>query len=181
MATEHDVPPAQTGNGPVPTGWARWSELFVAAGIFIGGLVILLESRDIRVTVGTTVSPRLVPEIVGIGAMAIAVWYIVDIFRAPHSLSAGEDSEDVDIDAPTSWRTLVIIGIALTLFAFTVRSWGFALASAMMFTISAYGMGSNRHAWNVAIGLTLGFIVFFVFDSWLGVRLPEGILGDLLP
>lgn len=165
----------------IPTGFERWSELLVAAGFLIVGIIILVGTQDIRVTRAVTVSPRIVPQIVGIGILLIGTWYVIDIFRVPHIISAGEDSEDVDIDAPTSWRTLILIGVALTLFAFLVQPIGFALAAAVMFTISSYAMGGRNIAMNALIGLILGTVIYVIFDGWLGVRLPDGPLDSILP
>lgn len=181
MAREPLEPPALQEPQHTPTGWERWSELLVAAGFLLTGIIILIGTQDIRVTRAATVSPRIIPQIVGIAILLVGTWYVIDIIRHPHVISGGEDSEDVDIDAPTDWRTLIIIGIALTIFAFTVQPLGFALASALMFAITSYAMGSQRHVLNILIGLVLGTIVFTIFDGWLGVRLPDGFLADILP
>src|SRR5690606_355552 len=98
------------------TGWERWSELLVAAGMIIIGIVILVYTQDIRVIRSATVSPRIIPQIVGVATLLIGAWYVIDIIRTPHEISGGEDSEDVDIDAPTDWRALIIIAIGLTVF-----------------------------------------------------------------
>jgi putative tricarboxylic transport membrane protein len=181
MENEHVPPPPIPVERHTPTGFERWSELLVAAGFIILGIVILVESQDIRVTRSTVVSPRLVPQIVGIGILLVGAWYVFDIVRKPHDISGGEDSEDVDINAPTDWRTLILIGVGLTIFAFIVEPLGFTLASAVMFTITSTAMGSRRYLLNALIGLILGVSVFLVFDTWLGVRLPTGILENVLP
>lgn len=181
MASEHHGDDLLPIERRTLTGWERWSELLVAATLLLIGAIVLIYSRDIRIIPSATVSPRLIPQIVGVGSLLIGVWYVIDIIRSPHEISAGEDSEDVDIDAPTDWRALFIIGIGLTVFALIVRTAGFALASMAMFAISAYGMGSRKHHLNILIGLVLGISVFLVFDTWLGVRLPAGWLDPILP
>lgn len=163
------------------TGWERWSELLVAAGLILIGIVILVNTQDIRVIRSATVSPRIIPQIVGVGTLVVGAWYLIDIIRTPHEISGGEDSEDVDIDAPTDWRALIIIAIGLTVFAFIVEPAGFALAAGVMFFITSYAMGSRNYVLNALFGLALGVAVFLVFDTWLGVRLPAGWLDPLLP
>jgi putative tricarboxylic transport membrane protein len=165
----------------VPTGFERWSELLVAAGMIVLGIIILIYTQDIRVTRSTTVSPRIIPQIVGIGTLLVGVWYLIDIIRVPHVISGGEDSEDVDINASTDWNALIILGIALTIFAFIVEIVGFSLAAAVMFFITSFGMGSRKFFLNGLIGLVLGVAVFLIFDTWLGVRLPAGWLDGVLP
>lgn len=163
------------------TGWERWSELLVAAGLIIIAIVILVYTQDIREIRSATVSPRIIPRIVGVGTMLIGAWYVFDIIRTPHVISGGEDSEDVDIDAPTDWRALILIGLGLTVFAVLVKQAGFAIAAAAMFFITSYGMGSKKYVLNALFGLVLGVAVFLIFDTWLGVRLPSGWLEPILP
>lgn len=163
------------------TGWERWSELFVAAGLILIGIIILIYTQDIREIRSATVSPRIIPQIVGVGTLLIGAWYVIDIIRTPHQITGGEDSEDVDIDAPTDWRALFIIGIGLTVFAAIVEPTGFALAAAAMFSITSLAMGSRKYVLNSLLGLALGVAVFLVFDTWLGVRLPAGWLEPILP
>jgi putative tricarboxylic transport membrane protein len=181
MARDELQPQELQGHEVVPTGFERWSEILVAVGFLIVGVIILIQTQDIRVTRSATVSPRIIPQIVGVAMLLVGAWYVIDIIRTPHEISGGEDSEDVDIEAPTDWRTLILIGIALTVFAFIVEPLGFALASAVMFTLTSFAMGSKRHILNVLIGLALGIIVFLIFDTWLGVRLPGGVLEEILP
>lgn len=172
---DHDEQPSV-----VPTGFARWSELLVAAGVIVIGIVILVQTQDIRVMRTVQVSPRIVPQIVGTGMILVGLWYGWDIYRKPHVLSAGEDDEDVDITADVNWRVLIAISAGLLLSAVLMRPGGFIVASAALFTISSTAMGSRNVPVNALIGVVLGTIVYFVFDSWLGVRLPSGILGPLL-
>jgi putative tricarboxylic transport membrane protein len=145
------------------------------------GIVILVYTRDIRVIRSATVSPRIIPEVVGVGTLVVGVWYAIDIIRVPHQITGGEDSEDVDIDAPTDWTALVVIALGLTVFALIVETAGFSIAAAAMFFITSFAMGSRKYAWNAVIGVALGIAVFLVFDTWLGVRLPAGWLDGILP
>lgn len=175
---ESEYPPSveDLTEGPELKGWARWSELIVASGIILAALTILWLARDFRLPPGVTVSPRVFPQLVGAGMLLVGVWYVVDIIRTPNRLSAGEDSEDVDIEAEADWATLIFVGIGLTAFALLVEPAGFAIASGTMFAICSTAMGSKNLIWNVVIGMALGLAVFFTFDYWLGVRLPNGWL-----
>lgn len=160
----------------IPTGWARWSELVVAAALLVLGGIILYQTRDIRIVKSMSqVSPRVIPNAVGAILILLGIWYSVDIVRHPHVISAGEDDEDVDIEAPTDWKVLGAIALALAAFALLMQPAGFIIASAALFAISSTGMGSRKVLLNVLIGLVLGAIVYLVFDRWLGVRLPGGI------
>lgn len=178
---EGEYPPSveEFTQGPEPTGFARWSELIVAGIIIVAAITILWLARDFRVPPGVRISPKVFPQLVGAGMLLVGVWYVVDIIRVPNVLSAGEDSEDVDIDAEADWVTLIFVGIGLTAFALLVEPAGFAIAAATMFAICSTAMGSKKLVLNILIGLALGLAVFFTFDYWLGVRLPNGWLEYL--
>lgn len=164
----------------IPTGWARWSELLVAAALVVIGGIILIQTQDIRIVKSMSqVSPRVIPYGVGTILIALGAWYAIDIVRHPHVISAGEDDEDVDLEAPTDWSVLGFIALALAAFALLMQPAGFIVASAALFTISSTGMGSRKVLLNVGIGLILGAIIYVVFDRWLGVRLPGGITEPL--
>lgn len=167
--------------GPEPKGWERWIELVVAIAVILVAVTILWLARDFRAPRSVRVSPRVFPQLVGIGMLLVGVWYVVDIVRNPNSLSAGEDSEDVDITADANWLTLGLVALGLTAFALLVQPAGFAIAAAVMFTICSTAMGSKNVVMNAVIGLVLGVAVYLVFDTWLGVRLPEGWLAFILP
>ena len=182
MATEPDmVPPPSDDNVYVPTGLARWSELLIPLVLIIAGGVILVQTQDIRVIRSMSqVSPRAIPNLVGGGLIVVGVWYVIDIIRKPHALTAGEDAEDVDIDAPTDWGVLGIIGVGLAIFALLIEPAGFIIASAVLFAISSTAMGSRKVLANTLIGLILASLVYLIFDTWLGVRLPTGVLEPML-
>lgn len=160
-----------------PTGFERWSELIVAGAFILAAIVVLWLARDFRIPPGVRISPRLFPQLVGSGMLLVGVWYVIDVIRTPNQLSGGEDSEDVDIDADADWVTLIFIGIGLTAFALLVEPAGFAIAAGVMFAICSTAMGSKNLIMNIVIGLALGLAVFLAFDSWLGVRLPNGWLS----
>lgn len=181
MQSEYPPNIDEMTEGPEPTGWQRWIELSVAIGVIVIAIIILWLAQDFRAPRSVRVSPRVFPQLVGLGMLLVGVWYVVDVIRTPRALSAGEDSEDVDIDADVNWLTLFLLAVALTVFALLVEPAGFAIAAGTMFAISSTAMGSKNILMNIIIGLVLGTAVFFVFDTWLGVRLPEGWLSSILP
>jgi putative tricarboxylic transport membrane protein len=160
--------------------WQRWGEMALAIGVLVIGIVVLVGTQDIAVRQGVVVSPRIIPNIIGIGLVAVAIWYAIDIIRSPHRATGGEDAEDVDPEAETDWQVLGIIAVALVIYAAMMEYVGFILASTALYAISAFAMGSSRIVRNAAIGLALGTAIFLLFDGWLGVRLPTGWLEELV-
>lgn len=181
MQSEYPPNIDEMTEGAEPTGWQRWIELAVAIGVILVAIGIIWLAQDFRAPRSVRVSPRVFPQLVGTGMLLVGVWYVIDVVRSPRALSAGEDSEDVDINADVSWLTLSLLAVALTAFALLVKPAGFAIAAATMFAISSTAMGSKNIVLNILIGLGLGVAVFLVFDTWLGVRLPEGWLSGILP
>ncbi len=179
-------PGAQVTGEPEPAApealsfWDRWGELLLASGVLALGIVVLVGTQDIKVRQGVVVSPRIVPTIVGIGLVILSIWYAFDIFRAPHRASGGEDSEDVDPEAQADWSVIGTIALALVVYAVLIKPAGFVIASALLFVISSFAMGSRRYLRDTAIGVLLSVAVFLLFDGWLQVRLPDGILEGLL-
>ncbi|MDQ4044980.1 MAG: tripartite tricarboxylate transporter TctB family protein, partial [Chloroflexota bacterium] len=156
-------------------------EMFVALGVLALGIVMLVETQDIRVRQGVVVSPRIIPQIVGAGLVSVAVWYGIDVIRGPRRGAAGgEDSEDVDPEAKTDWSVIGIIAIGLVAYAALMEGVGFIVASAVLFVISAFAMGSRHIVRDVVIGAVLAVGIFLLFDRWLGVRLPEGWVASQL-
>jgi putative tricarboxylic transport membrane protein len=174
-----DATPAPPADDQPLGFWARWGELFVAAGVLALGIVILVGAQDIRLRSGVVVSPRIFPQIVGTVLVVLSIWYALDIVRAPNLGGAGEDDEDVDPNAPTNWMVIGILAVALVAYAVLMRPAGFIIASTILFTISTWAMGSRAWARNAVIGLVLAVGVYLLFSRWLGVRLPAGWLEGL--
>jgi putative tricarboxylic transport membrane protein len=163
-----------------PSTMARYAELAVALAVIALGVLILVETRDIRLTRATArVGPRVIPTIVGVGQIVVGIWYAIEVVVFRHPAPVEADAEDMDPDAPTDWRTLALLGGALIAYASLIERAGFVIASAVLFVIAALAMGSRRYVRDIACGSVLGIVAFLIFDQWLGVRLPEGWLGGL--
>jgi putative tricarboxylic transport membrane protein len=177
------IPQADDGpepERPVPSDWARYAELAVAAAVVLLGIVILIDTRDIRVPKAfSSVGPRVVPIIVGWGLVIVGAWYAIDILRGDTAAPSG-DSEDADPTLPADWGVLGGLAIALGAYALLIERAGYVLASAALFTLAATAMGSRQYLRDLAIGLILGASTYYAFTEWLGIRLPQGLLERFL-
>lgn len=168
---ESESPPPQS-----ETGWTRYAEVLVAVGVVAMGIVILLETRDIRVPQAfSSVGPRVVPTVIGWGLVVIGAWYAIDVVRG-HTAAPSEDSEDADPTLPADWKVLGGLAIALASYAVLMDPAGFVIASAVLFVMAAFSMGSRQIVRDIAIGLAVSLATFLVFSEWLGIRLPLGLL-----
>jgi putative tricarboxylic transport membrane protein len=170
---------AEPADAPEPSRWIRRAELLLALGVVALGILILLETRDIRVARAMArVGPRVIPTIVGFGLITIGVWYAIEILRSRETpVEAG--SEDVDPNLPADWRALAGIGVALVLYLLTIERLGFIIASAVMFVIAAAAMGSRQWLRDTAVAALLSAAVYVVFSQGLDVRLPQGVLDGV--
>ena len=180
MAELADRPEAERETStPDANSSARLVELLVAAAVIALGLVILWQTGEIRDTPTARVSARLFPRIIGVGTLVIGAWYVVDVLRGG-TAAPQADAEDVDPTLPTDWRCVGFIGLALLAYVLLIERAGFIIASVALFLIAAFGMGSRRYLRDIAIAILLATAVYYGFTEGLGVRLPAGVLEDVL-
>lgn len=177
MSMDSTTPAGEPGNDqPEPSNWGRYAEFMVALGLLAMGIVILVDLQDIRVPRAfSSVGPRVFPTVVGWGLIVIGVWYVIDVALG-HAVAPSADSDDADPTLPADWAVMGGIAFSLVVYALLMESAGFVVASAALFTIAAYAMGSRRYVRDIAIAVAVSLITFFAFSEWLGIRLPYGIL-----
>lgn len=179
-------PPEQPPAGPggsgrtEPSRWGRIAEIMVALGVIALGIIVLIETRDIRVSRAMArVGPRVIPTIVGGGLILIGIWYAIEVLLHPGTAISTE-SEDVDPTLPPDWGTIAGVGAGLVVYMLTIERLGFIIASALLFIITAFSMGSRSWLRDGAFAILLATGVYVAFSTGLGVRLPEGVLEGVL-
>lgn len=174
-------PPVATAPGepPEPSRWGRLAEVLVALGVVALGIAVLVQTQDIRVPGAMArVGPRVIPTIVGGGLVLIGIWYAIDaLLGSGHEVETG--SEDADPTLPADWTTIGGIGVALVVYMVTIERLGFIVASALLFVITAFSMGSRSYGRDITLGVLIAAAVYIAFSNGLGVRLSEGILEGL--
>src|SRR5665811_1226673 len=64
----------------------RWGEMLIAATVLGLGVLVLAETRSIRVSAAfAQVSPRLIPQVIGVGLIIVGLWYALEIIRKPYT------------------------------------------------------------------------------------------------
>ena len=166
-----DTHPARTGNR---------SELGVAALLVVlGGLVLWDASRiPARSTPTDPIGPGAVPVLVGVVLLACAVVLAVDVLRGGRG--EAEAGEDVDPDAPSDWRTILLLVAAFLANVVLIERAGWPVSGAVLFWGCAYALGSRRYVRDVLIAVVLSVLTYLLFARGLGVQLPAGVLEGVL-
>jgi putative tricarboxylic transport membrane protein len=167
----------EKGNSPhLDTG--RIAEFALAVGVVILGVVILWQTRGIRIPpMNAQMGPRTIPYVVGAGLVVVGLWFAVDVLRGRASQAgSGEDSEDADTTLPTEWDTIGFIAISLVVYLFLIERAGFIIASSVLFFGAAFGMGSRRILRDVVVAIVMSTAIYLIFTRGLDLPLPEGVL-----
>ena len=155
-----------TARSPVPLG-----EMLISFALIALGSFVVLETQSIAETQGyAQIGPRLFPYIIGVGLTlcgAVLGW---------HALTGGWRNIPLDQEghgAP-DWLAFFIISAGIVLHMVVIGWAGFIIASTLLFVLIARGFGSRRLVRDALIAVALAAVVFFVFTSGLGLKLPSG-------
>ena len=150
--------------------------LFLGAiGVLVVVSALLLpESRIARGPVG----PAVVPLVVGALLIITAVVLALDIRRGGRGEPEG--GEDIDISAPSDWRTVLMLAAAFVANALLIEPVGWWFSGAVLFWGSAFALGSRHYVRDAALAFALSLGTFYLFALGLGTTLPPGILRGVL-
>ncbi|WP_098024566.1 tripartite tricarboxylate transporter TctB family protein [Streptomyces sp. st115] len=171
--------PAAVGGGA--RAWLReHSELGVCVLLFALGALVLTDALTMNVDIAQRgpIGPRTVPFVVGAGLLLVGALLAVDVLRGGRGEAEG--GEDVDLDEPADWRTVLLLAGVFLATAVLIGPLGFPIAGALLFWGSAYALGSRQHDRDPLIAAGLSLFTYFVFDNLLGVPLPGGPLMGVL-
>ena len=147
-------------------------EMLISLGLIALGSFVVFETRSIAETQGyAQIGPRLFPYIIGVGLTlcgAVLGW---------QALMGGWRNVPLDQeghDAP-NWLAFFIISAGIVLHMLLIGWAGFIIASTLLFVLIARGFGSRQLVRDALIAAALAAVVFFVFTSALGLKLPRGL------
>jgi putative tricarboxylic transport membrane protein len=166
---------------PNDTNWQRRSRvaLRITAGVLLAfGLFVLYATFQINQGGGfTVIGPRGVPFIIAIFMIALALLFILKTTILPDQELVQQVADE---EAITHWPTVGLIAVALVGYAISLRPLGYPVATTLFLPIGARILGSRRPWRDLIVGLVIGFVVYFCFTRFLGVRLPPGLLAPLI-
>ena len=156
------------------------SELcFVALLGAVGGLV-LWDATQLSAPYSQSdpVGPRTVPYLVAALLLSCAVWLAVDVLRGGRGEAEG--GEDVDLDHPTEWRTVVPLVAVFLANILLIDRLGWVISGAILFWGSVWALGSRHYVRDALVAVALSVLTFYGLYLGLGIYLPAGILEGVL-
>ncbi|WP_026360601.1 tripartite tricarboxylate transporter TctB family protein [Amycolatopsis nigrescens] len=167
-----------------PEGERSWlrahSELGICLLLLAVGVLVLTDALQIPTDFAQRgpVGPKAVPVVVGTLLVLVSLLLARDVLRG--GKGEAEAGEDVDLDAPADWRTVLLLSGAFLLNAALIDLVGFPISSAIMFWGASYALGSRHFVRDPLISAVISLITWFVFNELLGVALPGGPLMGVL-
>lgn len=155
------------------------SELGICALLAVLGVLVLFDAINIPTDFAQRgpVGPKAVPIVVGVLLLVVAAFLARDVLRGGRG--EAEAGEDVDLSAPSDWRTVLLLSAAFLANAALIGVVGFPISGAILFWGAAYALGSRAFVRDPLIAAAMSIVTFVLFDSVLGVPLPGGPLMEV--
>lgn len=157
------------------------SELGVA--LFLAGLavVVLVDTSRLHseLVQRGPVGPKTFPMAVGVLLALVAVLLAADVLRGGRGRA--ETGEDIDLDRPGDWRTVLMLAGSFLVNAALVDRAGWPISGALLFWGAAFALGSRHPVRDPLLAVALSTSTFYIFDRGLGLGLPAGLLEGVLP
>jgi putative tricarboxylic transport membrane protein len=153
-------------------------QIAVSVGVLALGALVLAGAWELPAGGGyAQVGPGVVPRIVGGGLLLLGALLLRE------ALSGGFRGvdEEAEIHLPMDWIAFAWVGGGIVAYGLLVERAGFLIASTLLFVAVARGFASRRWITNALVGLAVAAFIFGVFNYALGLQLPKGVLGSLLP
>lgn len=109
------------------------------------------------------------PKFIGYGLLVLAALHVVSGLRDAAPAMARPQL------IPVFW-TIAGLGLQVIL----LKPLGFSIASALLFACTAAGFGKTKFALTLPVGLALSLLIYGVFDQLLRLKLPAGVLENLI-
>lgn len=156
------------------------SELGVCALLGVLGVLVLVDAIRIPTDFAqrSPVGPKAVPIVVGSLLLVIAALLAREVLSGRRGES--ETGEDVDLSAPSDWRTVLLLSAAFLANAALIGVVGFPISGAILFWGAAYALGSRNLVRDPLLAAGLSILTFLLFNNALGVPLPGGPLMEVL-
>jgi putative tricarboxylic transport membrane protein len=159
--------------------WKDRSELGICALLAVLGVLVLVDAIRIPTDFAQRgpIGPKAVPVLVGVLLLVTAALLARDVLRGGRGEAEG--GEDVDLTAPSDWRTVLLLSAAFLANAALIGLVGFPVSGAILFWGAAYALGSRNPVRDPLIAAAMSIVTFVLFNNLLGVPLPGGPLMEV--
>jgi putative tricarboxylic transport membrane protein len=159
--------------------WRDRSELGICVLLAALGVLVLVDAIQIPADLAQRgpVGPKTVPMLIGVLLLVIAALLARDVLRGGRGEAEG--GEDIDLSAPSDWRTVLLLSAAFLANAALIGVVGFPISGAILFWGSAYALGSRAYVRDPLIAAAMSILTFVLFNNLLGVPLPGGPLMEV--
>ncbi|NUP66722.1 MAG: tripartite tricarboxylate transporter TctB family protein [Nonomuraea sp.] len=160
---------------------ARWwrPELGLAVVVLALGVFVVIGTFDVSAAASQLgLGPRFFPMLVGGAMVVIGVFYVIDVLRGGRG--DPEESEDVDADAPTDWRSVMLVSGIFLAFTSLLNVLGWIIGASLLFFGLSVALGAERKLRAAVVAVVLGVATYVLFVKVLGVPLPAGPLGGVI-
>jgi putative tricarboxylic transport membrane protein len=159
-------------------GGRNYGELALSILLLVLGVYVVVDATTIAIPGSSnTVGPRFFPYLVGVATAVVGTLLGIRVLRGDQG--PGEEGEDIDPNAATSWRAVGIITLAFLAHALLINVVGWPLAVTAMFGAVAWALGARGVVRPLLAGGITSVVIWLVFVKALGVVLPGGILLEL--
>ncbi|GAB3687643.1 tripartite tricarboxylate transporter TctB family protein [Saccharopolyspora tripterygii] len=178
--TETATTTPETSTSPKRNWLREHSELGICVLLALLGVLVLADAASISAdfTQRGPVGPKTVPFLIGGLLLVVSVLLARDVLRGGRGES--ETGEDVDLSAPSDWRTVLLLSASFLANAVLINVIGFPLSGMILFWGCAYALGSRNAVRDPLLAAVLSVATYFVFNNLLGVPLPGGPLMGVL-
>lgn len=175
--TDPVIPGASAAAGaPRPR---RFGELAFIGVILVFSVVALVMTGFIREPMGSSnvLGARVVPYAVTGLMLLSSLAAFIAVLRG--DVGAPDEGEDVDTEARTSWKTVVLLALAFASLMIVIPIAGWPVAVVVLFTGASLALGAGSWWRTLIIGVGLGVLTQLLFGTLLGLSLPP--FGTILP
>ena len=113
--------------------------------------------------------PGFFPRLVGVSAVAMSIWVIVDLLR---------DQRPEEDDA-SSWVDVVKLMVLALAYAVLLRLFGGFIATVIYLAMTLTVMNRGKYLQNVILSLTFPAGVYLLFDELLNANMPPALFSFL--
>ncbi len=169
-----------TGTTPAPVRRGiDTAQYGLAAFLLLVGAYVVVDATTLhRGFSDQPVQPYAFPFVVGTALLVLGVALVVATARG--NRPEAEEGEDVDLTAPSDWRTVGLLAAVFVANIVLIDWLGWAITGALLFAGSAWVLGSRHRVRDVAVGVALSVGTWYGFYVGLGIPIPAGILDGVL-